>query len=172
MALHPNDEREIQRVRNKVDRIRGGPGIRVKHERDGIVVSLFSRKQQGVAATPATSFWAKITGSLAMDGASNRWQYAWSEQVRTATGWETPAGGRSGTTEEGFALNSVEANNDGAGVQGHGVDIDGADYPAGFALKPIRGEPVRRMWQEIDTDGNVCYSFEATNTDDGTCEAP
>lgn len=173
MALHPNDEREIQRVRNKVDRIRGGPGVRVHHARDSVVVSLLPRKQQqGVAATPATSFWAKITGSLAMSGATNRWQYAWSEQVRNATGWETPEGGRSGTTEEDFALNSVEANNDGAGVEGHGVDVDGDDYPDGFEVQPIQGDRVVRMWEEATADGELCYSFEATNADDGTCEAP
>jgi len=135
-------------------------------------IAISQAEKQAKARRATESFWAKITGSLTMSGADNRWQYAWSEQVRTATGWTTPTGGRSGTTEEDFALNSAEAFNDATGVQGHGVDIDGADYPAGFEMQPIQGDRVVRMWQETATDGSVAFSFEATNADDGTCEAP
>ena len=115
------------------------------------------------------SFWAKITGNAA--NGTNRWKYAWTEVERTSTAFQDLSGGRSGTTSSGFAINGGEANNDGTGVQGHGVDIDGDDYPAGFEVQPIQGDPVVRMYVEYTSSGTAYYTFYATNADDGTCEA-
>lgn len=117
-------------------------------------------------------FPAKITDSLEIDGENNRWQYGWIEQRRTATGWEDLPDGRTGTTDTRFALNMTEANNGATGIMGNSIDHDGADYPAGFSLQPVRGSPVVRMYVSTDVDGNVAYDFEYVNAEDGTCEAP
>ena len=135
-------------------------------------ISIGQPEKQAKARRATESFWAKITGSAALSGTDNRYKYAWTEQARTATGWTTPTGSRSGTTSDGYALNSVEANNDATGAQGNSIDIDGADFPAGFTLQAVRGDPVVRMWQETADDGSVAFSFEYTNSVDGTCEAP
>jgi hypothetical protein len=115
------------------------------------------------------SFWAEITGSASIG--SNRWKYAWTEKYRGTTNFATLSGGRSGTTSAGFAINAAEGGNDGSGVEGHGVDVGGTDYPAGFSMQPIQGGRIVRMWVEYDGSGNAFYTFEATNADDGTCEA-
>ena len=115
------------------------------------------------------SFWAKITGAAVLG--DNKWQYSWTEQERTATGFQDLAGGRSGTTTAGFAINAVEANNSATGVQGNGYNIDGQIFTdnAGIGLKEIRGDPPRRMWVDVDNEGNVAYTFEGDNAIDGSC---
>ncbi len=116
-------------------------------------------------------FWAKITDSALISGADNRYQYAWTEQQRTATGFQDLDGGRSGTTETGFAINSVEFSNAATGVMGNSVDHDAADYPPGFSLQAVRGSPVVRMTPEYDSDKNICYTFAYENAEDGPCMA-
>jgi hypothetical protein len=54
-------------------------------------------------------FPAKIGESVAFDDDPGRFYYAWVEQRRTFTGWEDKPEGRTGTTTERYALNSVEA---------------------------------------------------------------
>jgi len=117
------------------------------------------------------TFWAEITGNAAMAGETNRWQYAWTEQARTATSMSDRTDGRTGTTSAGFALNSCEMNNDGSGVQGNSVDIDGAvfDDNTDLELQPVRGDTVVRMTGEVDDDGGVAYTFEYVNAIDGEC---
>lgn len=112
-----------------------------------------------------SSFWAKITGSTA-DG-DNKWTYAFTEQERTAGGWQNKTDGRTGSG----AVNSAEANNSGSGVQGNGVDIDGSIFTdnSDLALKPIQGEPVVRMWEEALADGTKVYTFTLANAIDGEC---
>lgn len=117
------------------------------------------------------SFWAKITGSTAVPSTSNRWRYSWTEQERTTDGFSDLSGGRSGSTSSGYAINAVEVSNDGSGVEGHGVDVDGTDYPAGFEVQPVQGNPVHRMWVDYNASGTPFYTFSSENADDGTCEA-
>jgi hypothetical protein len=123
----------------------------------------------GVALGRNPSFWAKITGNAA-DG-TNKWKYAWTEQQRTAAGWQDLTDGRSGTTTTGFAVNANEANNDGTGIQGNSIDIDGTvfDDNSDLELVAVQGDPVVRMWADIDSSGNTAYSFEYTNAIDGEC---
>lgn len=117
---------------------------------------------------PASSFWAKITGSAA--NGDNRWKYAWAEQRRTANGVQDQPGGRSGTTDARFALNSVEMFNAATGVQGNGIDVDG-DAFAGFAIQPaVTNGTVVRMHLEADDEGNPAYTFQYENGVDGECE--
>ena len=125
-------------------------------------------------AQPTTCFWAKITGSDAVDTDDDRrWQYAWTEQERTSTGWQDLTGGRSGTTSTDYALNSIEANNDDTATeQGNSIDFssDIASDNEDMLLVPVRGEPVVRMWAEPDvTAGALAYSFEYVNAVDGEC---
>ena len=115
------------------------------------------------------SFWAKITGNAA-DG-TNKWKYAWTEQQRTAAGWQDLSGGRSGTTSTGFAVNANEANNDGTGVQGNSIDIDGTvfDDNSDLEIQPVQGDPVVRMWAELSSTNTLVYTFEYVNAVDGEC---
>ena len=116
----------------------------------------------------SSSFWAQITGSAS--NGTNQWKYAWTEMERTTTGWQTKSGGRSGTTTTGFALNSVEANNDGSGVEGNSIDLGGKVFTDNdqLALQAVRGNPIVRMWVETVSDTMV-YSFEYVNAVDGEC---
>lgn len=121
-------------------------------------------------AKPTTAFWAKITGNAA--NGTNKWKYAWTEQERTSTGWQDLTGGRSGTTLADFALNSLEANNDGTGIQGNSIDIDGAVFTdnTGLEIQAVQGDPVVRMYVDLDvTAGGLAYSFEYVNAVDGEC---
>lgn len=83
--------------------------------------------------------------------------------------WQDKPGGMVVTP----VLNTVENYNDNSGIEGHSVDIDGVDYPAGFSVQPIQGEPVLPAWQELRSGsgplpGAVWWvSYE--NADDGTC---
>lgn len=121
-------------------------------------------------AKPTTAFWAKITGNAA--NGTNKWKYAWTEQERTSTGWQDLTGGRSGTTLADFALNSLEANNDGTGIQGNSIDIDGAVFTdnTDLEIQAVQGDPVVRMYVDLDvTAGGLAYSFEYVNAVDGEC---
>lgn len=137
--------------------------------RPGSQVDSSGRRQWEFIPNGGVSFWAKITGS-ATNG-TNKWKYAWAEQERSSSGWADLTGGRSGTTSTGFALNSIEANNDGTGIQGNSVDIDGTlfDDNTGLEIQPVQGDPVVRMWAEEDTGGTIAYSFEYVNAVDGDC---
>ena len=117
----------------------------------------------------AESFWAKITGNAA-DG-TNKWKYAWTEQQRTATGWQDLSGGRTGTTTTDFAVNANEANNSGAGVQGNSIDIDGTvfDDNSDLEIQPVQGDPVVRVWAEMSSTSTLVYTFEYVNAVDGEC---
>jgi len=117
----------------------------------------------------AESFWAKITGNAA-DG-TNKWKYAWTEQQRTATGWQDLSGGRTGTTTTDFAVNANEANNDGTGVQGNSIDIDGTvfDDNSDLEIQPVQGDPVVRVWAEMSSTSTLVYTFEYVNAVDGEC---
>jgi hypothetical protein len=50
-------------------------------------------------------FWAKLDSNTTV----SPYQYGWSEQATTASGWTTKAGGRSGTTTTNFATNALDA---------------------------------------------------------------
>ena len=115
------------------------------------------------------SIWAKITGNAA-DG-TNKWKYAWTEQQRTASGWQDLSGGRTGTTSTDFAVNANEANNDGAGIQGNSIDIDGTvfDDNSDLEIQPVQGDPVVRVWAELSSTNTLVYTFEYVNAVDGEC---
>ena len=124
------------------------------------------------AAPPAAEFLAEITG-FGADG-TNRWKYSWKEVVKTSTGHGGGAwtfGTRSGTTATDPARNFVEVMNSGTGVQGNGVDLSGADFPAGFSIQPVPAERilVRMMPVVVVGAGVIEYWFSYENGIDGTC---
>lgn len=88
-----------------------------------------------MAAVAVAGFWARITGSAEI-GTTGIFKYAWTEQERTAAGWQDKSGGRSGTTSVGFA-------------------ITGRD----FVITGSNG-PIVRMYPETDSAGDPCFTFE------------
>ena len=124
---------------------------------------------------PRCWIWANLTGETEIS--TNRWKMAWTEVVRTSTtGFGAPSGrtALSGTATGDPVINSVEANNAATGVQGNGVDVDGADYPAGFSQQPISrdGKTVVKIYRQRLSDGTMVWTTTQPNADDGTCEAP
>ena len=117
-------------------------------------------------------FLAKITGSAAIGGESNRYTYTFAEVVLdVATGFAVRANGRTGTT----ALNLCEMSNTATHV-GAGVDLEGAAYPAGFSMMPIGkcgdGDTVDLvvvMFAVRDAGGTLRSVFSLGNTHDGDC---
>lgn len=124
-------------------------------------------------------FAAKITEWEELDTDTNQFKYAWAEVARTSVNTYTDSSAlkRVGTLTTDFALNVIEAVNDGSGVHGNSVDVDGADYPAGFEQKPVGAgtggtpdkEVVVIMHPIVGSDGIICYEFQYENADDGTC---
>ena len=124
-----------------------------------------AKLDETAAATLSTSLWVRITGSAYL--ASNKWTYVGVEQELSNGVFVDKSGGQTLTD----ILNAAEANNAATGVQGNSVDQDGVDYPAGFSLRPIRGNPVVQVWQVWDTGlGAYAWVCQYENADDGTCE--
>lgn len=163
--------RDIMRVLRKVEGMTlRGPHVSFTNGPGGISGFIGAPENGGEEGPGRDWFWAKITGSLEIVGASNRWQYAYTEQRRTATGFEALTDGRTGTTDTRFAINSIEANNTASSIQGNSIDHDDADYPSGFQLLAVRGNPVVQMWVSSDSDGNTAYTFSYENAEQGPCE--
>ena len=118
---------------------------------------------------PEMGTFIKITGHTT--NGTNQWKYAWTEQVRTSTGWQDAANARTGTTSSDYALNACEANNDGTGVQGNSVDIDGSIFTdnTDLDIQPVQGDPVVWAWRGVDASGEPCLTFEYVNAIDGEC---
>ncbi len=122
----------------------------------------------GKRASVAQPKWFKITVATTIPDTTNRWVYTGVEQEAVDAGWQTLSGGE--TVEKLY--NAIEANNDGTGIQGHGVDIDGADYPAGFAVMPLAVGAVVRAWAlnvTIEGEQELQWWCCDPNADDGTC---
>jgi len=119
-------------------------------------------------------FLAKITASAAIGGTDNRYTYTWTEVVLNATtGFIDRPSGLSGTT----ALNICEMSNTANNVA-PGVDLAGADYPAGYnmmaigdCIDSVQVDTVVVMFNVRDEDGAVRQVFCLGNTHDGTCAA-
>lgn len=66
---------------------------------------------------------------------------------------------------------TLEEVNNGAGVEGTGIDIDGTDFPADYELQPVpAGTPVLAH-PVVTTSGSVEWWFTATSNYDGDCDA-
>jgi hypothetical protein len=127
--------------------------------------------------TTGPQFFAKITGSADADTPNqNRWVYAWTEQAKATAGyggWSNKAAPvRSGTTTVKPARNMMEDMNNGAGVEGNGVDVanlDTATYT--FAIQPIPAGVIVVMHEVVEAaTGTTEYWFSSANGVDGTCD--
>lgn len=140
--------------------LRGGEGIGSQGVRPG----------QGSATKGAglQFIWAKITGDTAISGASNRWEYAWTE-VSVDDDYDFNVGSRD-STDYGKAIAACEAFNTGSGVEGNGVDVDSLEGT--FALQPIQGDPVMLLvGPYTKSDGTPFWIIAgATNAIDGSCQ--
>ena len=138
-----------------------------------------NESSSGVVATPTTIegmkrpfFLAKITGSTLITDEFNRYDYEWTEVVLDdAYSFADRSNARTGTT----ALNLCEMSNTETHV-GAGVDLGGADYPAGFTMMPVGkcGDDdlvnvVVVMFNIRDSVGNLRQVFCLGNTHDGVC---
>ncbi len=134
----------------------------------GISVDIQAVQEAPAATTQAAAgFDAKITGSSAVG--DNQWRYTWVRVVKAAAGHDP--GAWLELSETGYAYNRVESMNSALGVQGNGVDIDGASYPAGFSPQPCPEGCIVRLQEVKNGSGDSEYWFSYENADDGTCEA-
>lgn len=143
---------------------------RIQRQLDALVRTAPDDETQRVTmleSQPVT-FWGKITASSA-DG-TNRWSYTFSEVEKTAAGyagWAVRDGGWSGT-----ARNTLENMNSGTGVQGNGVDVDGADWPADFDIEACPTNAIVRIHRETFMASETAteeFWFQYANGVDGTC---
>lgn len=109
------------------------------------------------------SLLARITAATSVG--PNRWEYGWQEAKFADGAVGVVSGGRT-SANNGTAFNLAELANDGAGVEGNGVDR--AHLPAGWAMQPIRERFVVLDGPFRDASGPVWF-FSATNADDGEC---
>lgn len=116
------------------------------------------------------SFFA-IIQAVIPTATSTRWTYTATRlkkhiQGEGATTWE--ADPRYEASYEAFNL--YECINSEAGVQGNGVDISGADFPATMAVMPCPVGSIVRVWTVAAEDATTEYWFAHANAIDGTCE--
>lgn len=124
---------------------------------------------------PEETFWAQITGWEVVDTpAQNRWTYSWKGIYKATAGYD--GWSDLDTTGSNNAFNTIENMNTAADatsptVQGNGVDIDGADFPAGFEIQPAPIHVIVAM-TPVQVGETLEYWFTYENGIDGTCEAP
>lgn len=140
----------------------------------------------GGGSTTGSSIWIEITQVDEFgDGDENKWYYQWKQKQRIYddeydTWIDHPSGLHSTVPEDEEdetpdtrARNSAEFNNDGAGVEGNGVNM--SNLAAGFSMKPIPVGRILRCVKEFDPEafegeGRWCYSIDEPNAIDGVCE--
>ena len=124
------------------------------------------KQPRGNQASTPMFVWAKVVSSAVLS--TNRWTYTLRQQDMSDTGWSDTTDYYTYTP----CYNGCEANNDGTGVQGNGIDIDGADFPAGMAIVPIAVGCVVQLWPgQLTAAGVRTWRFFAVNSVDGTCAA-
>jgi len=136
-----------------------------------------------VANTPATrsqqiSF-ATITSSAATgvnDAAGNpvQWTYQIQEAFKHLTGYQSSAWASLTSGYSGTAYHLAEFGNLGTGRQMNGVDHGGADYPAGFEMRPLQdGAVVPFVMFGMMSEGSSAtveaWILPMMNGEDGTC---
>jgi hypothetical protein len=159
-----------------------GPGMGFKNSGAGRFVSLTHSPLDRVRSAttggtdPGTGgasigFFAEITAATSAGSGTNQWVYT-AQKVSCHPALGAYAPGQ--WIKDGADItcyNSREVINSAFGVQGNGVDVDGADFPAGFEIQPC---PVGNIvWlHRVGGDDTYLLSFEYENGIDGTCAAP
>jgi len=147
------------------------------------------------SADVGTTFPAAIISSTALivrnTTYTTRWAYGWQQVDLLAVSASTSGGhmyrgttgGMSGTTTSNFAVNLNELNhgNDpggGAAWYLSGINANGANYPDGFALRPIGGGGTTAthkaivmvmMFRITANNGTEQFYFDKVNSHDGIC---
>jgi len=118
-------------------------------------------------ATPQMRPVLKITGTTLL--ATNIWQYEGYKQWADVSGGRVVWSDRPGADLLTTIFNLAEANNTGVGViPSVGVDVDGADFPAGFSVQPLAVN--RPVYYDVKTINGVdYYIIDGTASVDGTC---
>jgi len=157
-----------------------------------IIAAAPASTMSGVVGLPVV-----ITGnaSLIIRGTTfvARWKYSWSEieflslQESYRHNWQgtrVKPGGLTGTTDgNDYALNTNEmhhANEPGSSVEWSlsGINAHGADYPDGFAVRPIGGSGTSNdhkvdyevfLFQMPLSNGKIQWMFTERNSHDGVC---
>ena len=133
----------------------------------------------GGTSSGVTYFLATITGQTEIIAEQNVYRYSWTEVKLSIDAISPKGGGRTGDKDDTTtgALNLCELENNDDNVS-PGVDLKGADYPAGFNMMAI-GEfidgvtgvdPAVIMFEIIDASGETRWVFCLANAHDGTCE--
>ena len=160
MSVTPKDFGRA--IRRALSSPRGGPGIVVSQHGDNDVISL------GRDFRRQPAFPAKITASAT--DSTNRWTYSFVEVVKKTAGyggWSTRTGGRTGT-----ARNMFEDMNNGAGIEGNGINVDGTDFPAGFAVQPVPAGTIVMVYRVLEASaGAQEFWFDFVNAVDGECDS-
>lgn len=154
-------KRDAKRISNVVQEVEGRPRKKPPNRR-----SITSQHPTGLGMARR----ARITGAATLG--PNRWRYEGDEigSVDSSDVYILASGGMQWRIADNtYLLNDIEAANDGAGVEGHGVDVDGIDYPAGFAVVPIGIGAIVTVRPLPISGGGTRWTFSVPNTDDGTC---
>ena len=107
---------------------------------------------------------AKITDSVAISGATNRWEYSWVIAEQQNDAQKTMNQRASESWYLGTCYNACEGINNGT-VVGPGVLV--ANIPAGFSVKPVTGYVI--LFPHRLTDGTERWIFCVPNAIDGPC---
>lgn len=150
-------------LRRALNPPRSGVGVKVTGGVSNDTIALTSEFR-----TPP-EFPARILGATV--DTTNRWSYTFEEVIKASKGygqWATKGGGRTGT-----AFNRFEDMNDGTGVEGTGIDVDGSAFPDGFAIQPVPTNQIVMMRRVREASSpSVEYWFEFINAVDGSCDSP
>ena len=107
---------------------------------------------------------AKITGSTAISGEVNRWEYTWTRAEvvnNSAKAFQQVA---SEAWYTGTAYNVIEGANTSTFV---GPGVTKSNIPAGFSVKPVSGYVL--VYPHRMTDGTERWLFCVPNAIDGAC---
>jgi hypothetical protein len=160
MKMSPGDFGRA--LRRAIAPLRAGPGLLVANGPSNDVVSLAPTYRR------PPPFPARVTGQTKTG--PNQWRYTFVEVMKADAGygeWVTKSGGRAGDV-----FNRCEDMNDAAGMEGNGIDIDGADFPSGYAMVPIPVNAIIMVTRFVEaTTGVAEYWTEFINAVDGTCDS-
>ncbi|MEL6397416.1 MAG: hypothetical protein AAFQ71_15685, partial [Planctomycetota bacterium] len=123
---------------------------------------------QIVQPSPLVTRWARITGSTAIGGATNRWTYSATETEATASGRQDVA--TDPITWTDTLYNDAENGNSASGTQGNQIDPT-ADAPSGgsITVRAIATGTHVQVRSEVDQTGVVRHWFSVSNGIDVDC---
>ena len=154
-----------------------GSGLSLQQTSSGVYLSTTHNKVDTIHgaleppeedSTTSEVFVARIASAVAY--VDNIWNYTCLKCHKTGIeGYET-GGWLADWITPLSCYNLIEYGNSGVGVQGNGVDVDGTDFPATFALQPCPvGTLVLMYTVRRSISENIEYWFQYESGIDGTC---